>query len=167
MSFTTSSILQGCYDDTITNVANGSGVYSIESEGLHLPGTSTHWCSYYSTSPNKFIFCICQLPKYSGQQSKLQISHHDDNGLINVCKNYLKVYLEYRTVKNINGEKTLTNFANYSISPSFLPIFIISITFPMQMNFNSPKFFSFFLFHKLFHLSSSFRFLHGTTFVVQ
>ena len=31
--------------------------------------------------------------------------------------------------------------ANYSISPSFLPMFTISITFPMQMNFNSPKFF--------------------------
>ena len=30
---------------------------------------------------------------------------------------------------------------NYSISLSFSPIFTISITFPMQMDFNSPKFF--------------------------
>ena len=42
------------------------------------------------------------------------------------------------TVKNIGGERTL---ANYCISLSFLLIFIISITFPMQMNFNLQKFF--------------------------
>ena len=45
---------------------------------------------------------------------------------------------KYRTVKN--GEKTLANLANYSISLIFFPIFTISITFPMQMDFSSPKF---------------------------
>ena len=43
----------------------------------------------------------------------------------------------YHTVKNIGGEKTLVN---YSILPSFLPIFTISITFHMQMDFISPIF---------------------------
>ena len=45
--------------------------------------------------------------------------------------------LMYHTVKN---KKTLVNLVNYSISPSFLPIFTISITFPMQMDFNLLKF---------------------------
>ena len=38
-------------------------------------------------------------------------------------------------------KKFLGNLVSYSNSPSFLPIFTISITFPMQMVFNSPKFF--------------------------
>ena len=48
----------------------------------------------------------------------------------------------YRTIKNIDGKKTLANLANYRNSPSFLPIFTIFITFPMQMDFISRKFFS-------------------------
>ena len=39
------------------------------------------------------------------------------------------------TVKNIVDKNTLANLANYSIAP----IFTISIIFPMQMDFNSPK----------------------------
>ena len=35
-------------------------------------------------------------------------------------------------------QKTLVNYSN---SPSFSPIFTSSTTFPMQMDFNSPKFF--------------------------
>ena len=35
----------------------------------------------------------------------------------------------------------MANLTNYSTLPSFLPIFTISITFSMQMDFNSPKFF--------------------------
>ena len=42
--------------------------------------------------------------------------------------------------KNIAGKKTLTNLVNYSNLPSFLPIFTISTTFPMLLDFNSPKF---------------------------
>ena len=42
------------------------------------------------------------------------------------------------------------NLANHSISP----IFTISITFPMQMNFNSPKFLPPSLFAKLFYYLS-------------
>ena len=43
----------------------------------------------------------------------------------------------YHRVKNMGSEK----LAYYSISPSFLPIITISITFPMQTDFNSPKVF--------------------------
>ena len=61
----------------------------------------------------------------------------------------------YCIVKNIGGKKTL---ANYSNSPSFLPIFTISITFPIQMDFSSPKFFlpnfQQSLFTKLFYYQS-------------
>ena len=60
--------------------------------------------------------------------------------------------------KNIGGEKTLVNLVNYSISPSVLPIFTISITFPIQMDFNLSKFFppNFLqsLFAKLFYRQS-------------
>ena len=41
-------------------------------------------------------------------------------------------YYRATTVKNIGCEKTSPNLVNYSISS----IFTISITFPMQMNFN-------------------------------
>ena len=44
----------------------------------------------------------------------------------------------YHRAKNIGGNKILVNFANYSS----LPIFTMSITFPMQVDFNLPKFFS-------------------------
>ena len=59
--------------------------------------------------------------------------------------------------KNIGGEKTLANLGNYSILPSFRQ-FAVSVTFqfPMQMDFNSPKFFSAKLPTVLIHLS----FLH-------
>ena len=43
----------------------------------------------------------------------------------------------YRRAKNTGGKKILANFANYSS----LLIFTISIAFPMQMDFNLPKFF--------------------------
>ena len=86
-----SSILQGCYGHTIINVANG--IYSIkaESDGLHLPSTSTfkpiapltiqlHLTSSYS------IFVNYQITVDSSAHfwSKLQISHDDDDdGLTN------------------------------------------------------------------------------------
>ena len=43
--------------------------------------------------------------------------------------------------KTVGGKKSLANLANYNNLPSFLPVFTISITFPMQMGFNSPKFY--------------------------
>ena len=66
----------------------------------------------------------------------------------NTEEHYYKFQLHFNICipysKNIDGKKTL---ANYSISSSFSTIFTISITFPMQMNFNSPKFF----FHQTFY----------------
>ena len=49
--------------------------------------------------------------------------------------------LIYHTVKNIGGEKTLANLAVTAFCQVFLPIFTISETFPMQMDFYLPKFF--------------------------
>ena len=43
----------------------------------------------------------------------------------------------YHTVKNIGGEKTLAN----GKLQHFAKFFTISITFPMQTDFNSPQFF--------------------------
>ena len=63
--------------------------------------------------------------------------------------------------KNIGGEKTL---ANYSISPSFLPIFTNSITFPMQMDFNSPNFLQS-LFAKLLYCQSFFTVLYNYNYI--
>ena len=89
VSFTTSSILQGCYGDTILNVANGVYSAKAESEGLHLPSTSTfkpigaltiqlHLTSSYS------VFVNYQITVDSSADfwSKLQISR-DDDGLTN------------------------------------------------------------------------------------
>ena len=90
VSFTTSSILQSCYGDTIINVANGVYSTKAESEGLHLPSTSTfkpigaltiqlHLTSSYS------VFVNYQITVDSSADfwSKLQISR-DDDGLTNV-----------------------------------------------------------------------------------
>ena len=90
VSFTTSSILQGCYGDTIINVANGVYSTKAESEGLHLPSTSTfkpigaltiqlHLTSSYS------VFVNYQITVDSSTDfwTKLQISR-DDDGLTNV-----------------------------------------------------------------------------------
>ena len=89
VSFITSSILQGCYSDTIINVANGVYSTKAESEGLHLPSTSTfkpigaltiqlHLTSSYS------VFVNYQITVDSSADfwSKLQISR-DDGGLTN------------------------------------------------------------------------------------
>ena len=43
-------------------------------------------------------------------------------------------YIYYCEVKNIGGKKTLVNLANHSF-------FVDFITFPLQMDFNLPKFF--------------------------
>ena len=44
----------------------------------------------------------------------------------------------YHTVNNFGGKNTLANLANYSNSPSFLPIFMISIALPMFYNYLLP-----------------------------
>ena len=89
ISFITSNILQGCYGDTIINVANGVYSTKAESEGLHLPSTSTfkpigavtiqlQLTSSYS------VFVNYQITVDSSADfwSKLQISR-DDDGLTN------------------------------------------------------------------------------------
>ena len=84
-----SSILQGCYGQTIINVANGIYSTKAESDGLHLPSTSVfkaiapltiqlHLTSSYS------VFVNYQITVDSSAHfwSKLQISR-DDDGLTN------------------------------------------------------------------------------------
>ena len=89
ISFTTSSFLQGCFGDTTINVANGVYSTKAESEGLHLPSTSTFkpigalTIQLHLTSPFS-VFVNYQITVDSSGDfwTKLQISH-DDNGLIN------------------------------------------------------------------------------------
>jgi len=89
ISYAISSIHQGCYGQTIINVA--SGVYSTkaESNGLHLPSSSifkpidTLTLSLYFASSFS-VFVNYQVTVNSGGDfwTKLQISHNDD-GLTN------------------------------------------------------------------------------------
>ena len=84
-----SSVYQGCYGQTIINVANGVYSTKAESDGLHLPGTSifrpidalTLSLSFTSTVS---IFINYQITVSSSAQfsTKLQITR-DDNGLTN------------------------------------------------------------------------------------
>ena len=124
ISFITSSILQGYYGHTILNVANG--VYSIkaESEGLHLPSTSTfkpigaftiqlHLTSSYS------VFVNYQITVDSSGDfwSKLQISH-DNDGLTNAGS-----LVHYGN----QAYKTATGYWMDNLEPNFcLPVAAIS-----------------------------------------
>ena len=84
-----SSVYQGCYGQTIINVANGVYSTKAESDGLHLPGTSifrpidalTLSLSFTSTVS---IFINYQITVSSSAQfsTKLQITR-DDDGLTN------------------------------------------------------------------------------------
>ena len=84
-----SSVYQGCYGQTIINVANGVYSTKAESDGLHLPGTSTFRpidaltlsLSFTSTVS---IFVSYQITVDSTTQfwTKLQITRNDD-GLTN------------------------------------------------------------------------------------
>ena len=87
--YTASSILRGCYGQTIINVANGVYSTKAESDGLHLPGTSIfkpidaltiqlHLTSSYS------VFVNYQITMDNSAEfwTKLQVNH-DDSGLTN------------------------------------------------------------------------------------
>ena len=87
--FTLSTVHQGCYGQTIINVANGVYGTKVESDGLHLSGTSTfrpidvltlslHFTSSFS------VFINYQITVGSTAQfwTKLQITR-DDDGLTN------------------------------------------------------------------------------------
>ena len=89
--YTISSILQGCYGQTIINLANGIYSTKIESDGLHLPSTSIfkpiapltiqlHLTSSYSVFVNYQI----TVDGSAHFWTKLQISRDDDDdGLTN------------------------------------------------------------------------------------
>ena len=68
--------------------------------------------------------------------------------LMSVCHSQdtavLLIYIRYYTAK------ILVNLVNYSNLPSFLPTFTTSITFPMQMDFHSPKIFLQNFLHSIF-----------------
>ena len=85
-----SSILQGCYGRTIINLANGIYSTKAESDGLHLPSTSTfkpiapltiqlHLTSSYSVFVNYQI----TVDGSAHLWTKLQISRDDDDDLTN------------------------------------------------------------------------------------
>ena len=84
-----SSVYQGCYGQTIINVANGVYSTKAESDGLHLSGTSTFTAidaltlSLYFTSAVS-VFVNYQITVGSTAQfwTKLQIAR-DDDGLTN------------------------------------------------------------------------------------
>ena len=89
--YTISSILQGCYGQTIINLANGIYSTKVESDGLHLPSTSIfkpiapltiqlHLTSSYSVFVNYQI----TVDGSAHFWTKLQISRDDDDdGLTN------------------------------------------------------------------------------------
>ena len=84
-----SSVYQGCYGQTIINVANGVYSTKAESDGLHLPGTSIFKPIDALTLSLSFtskvsIFVNYQITVSSTAQfwTKLQITHNDD-GLTN------------------------------------------------------------------------------------
>ena len=89
ISCTISSVYQGCYGQTIINVANGVYSTKAESDGLHLPSTSTFRpidaltlsLSFTSTVS---VFVNYQITVDNSAQfwTKLQISHNYD-GLTN------------------------------------------------------------------------------------
>ena len=89
ISCTISSVYQGCYGQTIINVANGVYSTKAESDGLHLSGTSTFQpidaltlsLSFTSTVS---VFVNYQITVGSTAQfwTKLQITRNDD-GLTN------------------------------------------------------------------------------------
>ena len=55
-----------------------------------------------------------------------------------ICDSYI---YSYRIVKDIGGKKNFDKFGNLQQFAEFLPIFTIFITFPMQTDFSSSKFF--------------------------
>ena len=84
-----SSVYQGCYGQTIINVANGVYSTKAESDGLHLPSTSIFKPIDALTLSLSFtskvsIFVNYQITVSSSAQfwTKLQITR-DDDGLIN------------------------------------------------------------------------------------
>ena len=87
---TISSVLHGlCYGQTIINVANGVYSTKAESEGLHLPSTSTFKPIdaltiqlYLSSSYSVFVNYQITISSSGDFWSKLQISH-DNDGLTN------------------------------------------------------------------------------------
>ena len=86
---TISSVYQGCYGQTIINVANGVYSTKAESDGLHLPSTSTFQPINALTLSLSFtstvsVFVNYQITVGSSAQfwTKLQITHYDD-GLTN------------------------------------------------------------------------------------
>ena len=89
ISCTISSVYQGCYGQTIINVANGVYSTKAESDGLHLPSTSTFQPIDALTMSLSFtsavsVFVNYQIAVGSTAQfwTKLQITRNDD-GLTN------------------------------------------------------------------------------------
>ena len=101
ISFAISNVYQGCYGQTIINVANGVYSTKAESDGLHLPGTSTFrpidvlTLSLHFTSTVS-VFINYQITVGSTIQfwTKLQVTHNDD-GLTNagsIVRYYTQAY---------------------------------------------------------------------------
>ena len=86
---TISSVHQGCYGQTITNVANGVYSTKAESDGLHLSSTSTFrpidaltLSLYFSSSFSVFVNYQITVGSTTQFWTKLQITR-DDDGLTN------------------------------------------------------------------------------------
>ena len=83
------SVHQGCYGQTIINVANGVYNTKTESDGLHLSSTSTFrpidaltLSLYFSSSFSVFVNYQITVGSTTQFWTKLQITH-DDYGLTN------------------------------------------------------------------------------------
>ena len=83
-------ILQGCYGQTIINVANGVYSAKAESDGLHLPSTSTYKPIgaltiqlHLTTSYSVFVNYQITVDGSAQFWTKLQINRDGDDGLTN------------------------------------------------------------------------------------
>ena len=84
-----SSVYQGCYGQTIINVANGVYSTKAESDGLHLSSTSTFTAIdaltlslYFTSTVSVFVNYQITVGSTAQFKTKLQIAHNDD-GLTN------------------------------------------------------------------------------------
>ena len=89
ISCITSSVYQGCYGQTIINVANGVYSTKAESDGLHLSSTSTFTAIdaltlslYFTSTVSVFVNYQITVDSTTLFVTKLQIAHNDD-GLTN------------------------------------------------------------------------------------
>ena len=136
-------ILQYC-NVCCFNVVNAQSLHHKNDWTSRNLDCTLEFLCFYTVIQGAYCFLYCQNP-YSHRKclfTKIQsniviwqyIAIHS-NTIRNMALTHIVSPLIYHTVK------TLVNWQITAIRQVFLPILTIYITFPMQMDFNSPKFF--------------------------